>query len=58
MYIIKILLGGGETMDPHAAHEEHVQEDFKMDYSEWNYKNIIPLLIFSGFIIGAISIFV
>ncbi|SFR13677.1 hypothetical protein [Desulfoscipio geothermicus] len=45
-------------MDPHAVHAEHIQEDFKMDYSEWNYKNIIPLLIFSGFIIGAISIFV
>lgn len=42
-------------MDPHA---EPVQEDFKMDYSEWHPVNIIPLVIVGGFIIGVITIFV
>lgn len=42
-------------MDPH---HEPAQEDFKMDYSEWNYINFIPLVILGGFIIGVITIFV
>lgn len=42
-------------MDPHT---EPVQEDIKMDYSKWEPINFIPLVIISGFIIGAISIFV
>jgi len=42
-------------MDPHT---EPVQEDFKMDYSEWHPVNFIPLVILAGFIIGVITIFV
>lgn len=43
-------------MDLH--HAEPVQEEFKMDYSEWSWVNIIPAILFFGFIAGAISIFV
>ncbi|WP_257720125.1 hypothetical protein [Desulfotruncus alcoholivorax] len=43
-------------MDLH--HAEPVQEDFKMDYSEWSNINIIPAIIFFGFIIGVTTIFV
>lgn len=43
-------------MDLH--HAEPVQEEFKMDYSEWSYINIIPAILFFGFIAGIITIFV
>ncbi|WP_279327893.1 hypothetical protein [Desulfallas sp. Bu1-1] len=43
-------------MDPH--HPEPVQEDFKMDYSEWHPINFIPAVIFFGFLIGVATIFI
>lgn len=41
-----------------GGHTEPGQEDFRMDYSEWDNINIIPLVIVCGFIIGVVSIFV
>ncbi|AGL00705.1 hypothetical protein [Desulfoscipio gibsoniae] len=45
-------------MDPHDAHAEPAQEEFKMDYSEWQAVNIIPAIIFFGFLIGVSTIFI
>ncbi|TYO95415.1 hypothetical protein [Desulfallas thermosapovorans] len=47
-------------MDPHAAHghDEPAQEEFRMDYSQWDNKNIIPAIIFFGFLIGVTTIFI
>ena len=41
-----------------GAHTEPGQEEYRMDYSEWNNINIIPLVILGGFIIAAVSIFI
>ncbi|WP_347488723.1 hypothetical protein [Desulfoscipio sp. XC116] len=47
-------------MDPHAAHAhaEPAQEEFKSDYSQWQNVNIIPAIIFLGFLIGVTTIFI
>ncbi len=45
-------------MDPHDAHGAPAQEDFRMDYSEWSNNNIIPAVIFFGFLFCAAAIFI
>jgi len=47
-------------MDPHAAHDAHGEpvQEFRMDYSEWNSNNIIPAVLFFGFLAIAVSIFI
>lgn len=48
------------THNAHGENDAHVaeEEEFRMDYSKWSNNNLIAAVIFFGFVICAVSLFV